>query len=247
MAVCHRRDAWQAAALAEVPFLAADAKGEDVFFSAASSSLDGRVLLTGYAAGAWARRKSVDNVFRRADQSGLSLSEYRLRAGFIHVPVPAMGSLNAADLHAMMHSSDMDAWSTGRSYDKPFCRRVLIEEGVGQEEFGRRKKAASVLLFDRRTFLSSSSLADFRAYLTRIRCEHSGFEGVFKRHCSRSKFRGALATAAQSASKATYQLVPARLLKRIGSSLRLNEASAHEPMFDFLFPWAIEHARQFYR
>jgi hypothetical protein len=45
------RDAWKSSHLAEVPFLAADAKGEDVFFSGAGHKLQGCVLLTGFDCG----------------------------------------------------------------------------------------------------------------------------------------------------------------------------------------------------
>ena len=76
------RDAWRgpdAPAGPELPFLAADAKGEDVYFRGAEAHLARRVLVTGYHGDQmWSKRPraaSADIV--RGDQSGLSLSEYR--------------------------------------------------------------------------------------------------------------------------------------------------------------------------
>ena len=62
----------------------------------------------------------------------------------------------------------MQRWTSGRNYDKPFCRRVLVEAGIPDTLFGVEKKAASVLLFDNRSFLSDASLADFLPYMREI-------------------------------------------------------------------------------
>src|SRR5205823_3188839 len=80
-------------ALAEVPFIASDAKGEDVYFKGAEQRLVGTVLLTGFHGdAAWSKTSRPLNAeIVRKDQSGLSLSEYRLWIGFIHCPVPFLG------------------------------------------------------------------------------------------------------------------------------------------------------------
>jgi hypothetical protein len=79
------RDGWRVSELAEVPFLAADAKGEDVYFKSAESVLAGTALLTGFHGdkiwGKYTRALGPD--IRRGDQSGLSLTEYRLPASCI--------------------------------------------------------------------------------------------------------------------------------------------------------------------
>ena len=97
------RDAWRgpdAPPGPELPFLAADAKGEDVYFRGAEAHLARRVLVTGYHGDQmWSKRPrapSADIV--RGDQSGLSLSEYRLWAGFIHLPVPFLGVRQIGDV-----------------------------------------------------------------------------------------------------------------------------------------------------
>lgn len=79
------RDAWRRSTeLPEVPFLASDAKGEDVYFKGAEAQLMGRVLLTGHGGGAiWHRHtKPLSEDIVRGDRSGLSLTEYRFIGRF---------------------------------------------------------------------------------------------------------------------------------------------------------------------
>jgi len=241
------RDRWRETMLAEVAFLAADAKGEDVYFQGAEPLLRGRVLLTGYAAGAWAVKPHPNQTFKRADQSGLSLTEYRLWAGFLHLPLPTMGTWAYGDqIHTVMHSSDMATWRSGKAYDKPFCRRVLTELGVAADLFGVEKKAASVLLFDRSSFLSPASLEQFGEYFEQLRrqsllrglqCDvRNGFIGI----------GGSLAGILQATSRAACRVVSWQVTRRVAHSTRLREFASWEPRFDYLFPWAMEEAKRRY-
>jgi hypothetical protein len=162
------RDAWRAMPQSEVPFIAADAKGEDVYFSGAQAKLRHRLLLTGFHGDSvWrstgpARRGTL----ARGDQSGLSLTEYRLWTGFVHCPVPFMGACNSEEITAISRSSAMAPWATGEhGYSRPICRRVLEEAGVPRELFGQSKKAASVLFFRRHEHLSDASRVDYELWL----------------------------------------------------------------------------------
>ncbi|MEM8670729.1 MAG: hypothetical protein AAGG48_24595 [Planctomycetota bacterium] len=230
------RDAWRSQHLTEVPFLASDGKGEDVYYQGAETLLKGRVVLTGYAAGAWALRERPLTELKRADQSGLSLNEYRLWAGFIHVPVPTMGLRSGGGIEYVNQSKQMSRWFSGASYDKPFCRRLLVELGVDEKLFGVEKKAASVLLFDRRSFLSPESLKDFSDYYQRLR------SGRLFAHLCRSRGRSSAAMLAIQSAAA----LPGRFAKRVHQSLRLNELAYRDHRYDYLFGWAIERAIQRY-
>ncbi len=234
------RDRWQSQRLAEVPFLAADAKGEDVFFRGAEPLLAGRVLLTGYAAGAWARRERPLTELLRADQSGLSRSEYRLWAGFLNLPLPTMGLRSGGDIYRVNLSDDMKNWYSGRKYDKPFCRRVLSEAGVDDSMFGGEKKAASVLMFDRRTFLSPKSLDDFHQYMAQLRSRHGS---TIRKHQSRIWLR----SVATGLSVRTASFLPGKFFQRVRSSVRLNETAFRSTEYDYLFGWATKHAVERYR
>ena len=111
-------DAWREVELAPVPFLAVDANGGDVVYTAAGDTLAGRVLLTGYQSGkVWSRRETEpdDYDIARPDQSGLSLSEFRLWVGFLHFPVPFMAIRQVADINALGRPAEMAAWDVGRS------------------------------------------------------------------------------------------------------------------------------------
>ena len=241
------RNEWQALKLPEIPFLASDGKGEDVYFATLTDRLDTKVLLTGYAAGAWSASGKVNQALPRADQSGLSLTEYRLWANFIHLPVPTMGIYSAqpTDMHQLAH--DLDPWRSGQKYDKPFCRRVLEEEGVPAEMYGRGKKAASVLMFDRRTLLSPNSKSDFlehlqsarsMAPLTGMRCQ---LRDKMLALASRCMYLG------QLTAKSAVKFIPVNAIHRVAKSDRLGELAHFEPLVDYLFPWALEHAKSRYR
>jgi len=161
------RDAWQTKNYFEVPFLAADAKGEDVYFSGAEDSLKRKVVLTGYAAGAfWLNDSFLMNPdLMRRDQSGLPLTEYRLWAGFIHLPLAFLGSKQIEDFLKISSSSEMSPWDVGGDYNRPIQRRIVEEAGIPRNAFGVKKKAASILFYHRKSFLSPKSLNDFRNWL----------------------------------------------------------------------------------
>ncbi|HEV2672608.1 MAG TPA: hypothetical protein VGU74_16050, partial [Gemmatimonadales bacterium] len=161
------RDAWRATTLPEVPFLAADAKGEDVYFSSAAARLHRRLLLTGFHGDrVWSTQSQGDHL-ARGDQSGLSLTEFRLWTGFVHCPVPFLAARNTDEIGAISRSAAMERWTTGSRYSRPICRRVLEESGVHRELFGQSKKAASVLFFKPDGRLSESSRQDYTAWLER--------------------------------------------------------------------------------
>ncbi len=163
------RDAWRAGALPEVPFLAADAKGEDVYFQGAERHLQGRALLTGFHGDkVWGRHtRTLTPHLIRGDQSGLSLSECRLWVGFLHCPVPFLGARQIRDIHAISAAAEMAPWDTPWAYRRPICRRILEEAGIPRRAFGFRKRTASVLLFDEPSLLQRASLADYRAWRER--------------------------------------------------------------------------------
>src|SRR5439155_726657 len=151
----------------ELPFLAADAKGEDVYFRGAEAHLARRVLVTGYHGDQmWSKRPRAPIAdIVRGDQSGLSLSEYRLWAGFIHLPLPFLGVRQIGDVSALSRSSAMAPWDVPGAYSRPICRRIVETAGVPRDAFGVCKQAASVLSFERDDMLSPGSRADYDAWL----------------------------------------------------------------------------------
>lgn len=160
------RLAWREVPMTEVPFLAADAKGEDILFAGAREHLRNRVLLTGYHGDkVWEKTTSVltpDIV--RGDQSGLSLTEYRLLVGMLHAPVPFIGVRSIREINAVSHREEMRSWDIGGDYNRPICRRILEEAGVPRHLFGQHKKAASNLFQRGETCFTPEARADYRSW-----------------------------------------------------------------------------------
>lgn len=245
---------WRKLDLPEVPFLASDAKGEDVYYAAAADLLRGRLLLTGYSGSrVWAKGTAPSENLERSDQSGLSLCEFRLWAGFVHCPVPFIGGRQTLDLRRISHSPEMTPWDVSGEYSRPICRRVLEEAGVHRHLFGMQKKAASILLFNRRSFLSTGSVADYIAWLDAHRAQINGgrrpLAGI-ARSVANTAIVGARRTVGglQQVARSASELVPLNVLVRLGKSHRLSTFANYEPAFrHHVFPWALGRARDRYR
>lgn len=240
------RNAWQTTPLAETSFIASDGKGEDVYLAGFADRLPGRVLLTGFgASAAWSASAEVNPQLCRSDASGHSLTEYRLWADFIHAPLPLLGLRSATPEDRRRLVEDLKAWRSGKSYDKPFCRRVLRERGVPDELYGQSKKAASVLTFQRNDFLSEASREDYLRYLETLSGGPRQRVAQLLRH---GVVRGKAAAVGllQAAARVAAGERASGLATRVGKSERLGEIAGQEPLAEYLFPWALGHARQRY-
>jgi hypothetical protein len=130
--------------LPEANFLATGFSGEEVVFSEMEQDLRGRMLVSAFAGdGMWWMHRPPRPSLWRSDQSGSSFGEWRLRVGFIHVPLPCFAAYHYRVTRAISHSAEMRPWVTGRNYDKPIPRRILEEAGVPREMFGTTKRAVS--------------------------------------------------------------------------------------------------------
>lgn len=161
------RDAWRSGSFAELPFIVADSKGEDVFYNAVEDMLRGRVLLTGYHGDKIWGKETYDlspNIVR-GDRSGLSLTEFRLWTGFIHFPLPFIGVRQIRDINTISKSSEMAPWDIPGDYSRPICRRIAEEAGIPRDLFGVSKKAASVLFNYSGDSLSPATREAFHSWL----------------------------------------------------------------------------------
>lgn len=237
------RDGWQTGAAPEIPFLAGDAKGEDVYFRAAGPLLHGRVLVTGFHGDkmwdAATRALSPDIV--RGDQSGLSLTEYRLWAGFIHFPVAFLGVRQIRDVHALARSPELAPWDVGGGYTRPICRRLVEEAGVPREAFGQRKNAVSVHFHYHGQFLSHDSTRDFLAWLAHQ--PDAPAHPALGRPTRAQRVAGVAARLLQrTAARSPSSL---HVLQSVGD--RLETYANRERLFVRVFPWAIERVMERYR
>jgi hypothetical protein len=235
------RDAWRSTTLPEIPFLAADAKGEDVYFSSAAEHLHGAVLLTGFHGdrmwGKYTHALGPDLV--RGDQSGLSLTEFRLRAGFLHCPVPFMGVQQIDDVNRLSWSDALARWDIRTGYSRPICRRIVEEAGIPRAAFGIHKKASSILFANRSTFLTPRTLAEYLPWLevNAGAWRRPGFEPPVTVPLRReSAVQGAVACF----SRVIRSVAPERVTRF------LSTWTEREPLFRWVFPWALERARAAY-
>jgi len=90
--------------------------------------------------------KFVNNEIIRGDMSGFSLTEARLRAGFINMPIPFLFAENIAQLRDISCSDEMSNWRLYNDYDRPIPRRIAEEAGVPRESFGFEKAHVSSML-----------------------------------------------------------------------------------------------------
>lgn len=236
------RDAWRSARLPEVPFLAVDGCGEDVYFKGAEHLLRGRVLLTGFHGDRmWdTKPRDLSPQVRRSDRSGLSLSEYRLLQEFIHCPVPFIGVRQIAAVNAISHSPELTAWRVPGRYSRPICRRIDEGAGVPRTQFGVTKKAASVLIANSRALLTPGSMRDFTDWL-RDRApaalsQSRGFAPLVR--------GAACTTAALLERSAGVTPKGERILRETAG--RVSMMQPRHPLHLYLFPWAIDHARRRY-
>jgi hypothetical protein len=230
------RHGWREQPWAEVPFLAADGHGGDVFFKGAEQALSGRVLLTGFHGDKiWDRQPhdmSADIV--RGDQSGLSLTEYRLHTGFLHCPIPFWGVRQIADVSAISLSPEMAPWDVPGDYSRPICRRIVEGAGVPRELFGTRKKASWVQFMRSNDFMGASSLADYLDWLRENRgawLRRGRVPPVLNLELDRLEQKG----------RFLFNVDPKKV-RRVSLATRVRAAIAERPtrLRRHVFPWAID-------
>lgn len=243
------RDAWRQAPLPEVPFIAADAKGEDVFMRGAEAKLAGRAVLTGHFGGrAWDKNaKRLSGEITRGDQSGMALLEYRLWAGFLHCPLAFLGARQIPDLAALNQSPEMRRWDVGGRYNRPLARRIIESAGIPRGSFAVHKRAGSVLFFRRESFLSPGSFEDFTRWL-RDQQDEWRKRGLVPPDPvpGRRTLRQQCAALAAQIVRAMSWVSGHRIWLLEGLGRRLTTIAAREPLFHYLFPWAIARAKQRY-
>jgi hypothetical protein len=141
----------------------------DVQLAALEPELARSMFVTGIPGDRFWNRLNPDRTarFARADPSGTGIGEFRLRAGFVHLPVPFIGGMSVLAIRAISRSKEMAPWTLGTSYDRPIPRRLLEEAGVPREWFGRSKQGAFLTLGITRH--APSRLASFEAFHERHR------------------------------------------------------------------------------
>jgi hypothetical protein len=155
---------WRSEPTALLAFLASGTtRKADTSFHGAKALLAGRLVFTGFHGDkAWDRNtKKLGTDIVRGDVSGLSLTEYRLSAGFVNCPVPYWGVRQIEAIHAISCSPELAEWDVDGDYSRPICRRIVEEAGVPREMFGFEKRATVEMILKRRDFLSPEMRRDY--------------------------------------------------------------------------------------
>lgn len=242
------RETWRDSHLPEVPFVSTDAKGEDVFFHGAQDLLRGRVLLTGFHGDkVWDKNNDkLKPTIVRGDRSGLSMSEYRLGVGYIHCAVPFMGVRHVRDIHAISNSPEMAPWDVGGTYTRPICRRIVEEAGVPRGTFALEKKGSSVLFHKTEGQQSESASEDYQRWLK----DHS--IDFVKRRRIPPHIRERLLVPVHIACRKGWGIH--HRVRNLGGPLvfvkrgarRMAEFAERPRLAPYMFPWAIDRAKQRY-
>jgi hypothetical protein len=237
-----KRFAWRDESWPEIPFLSGDAHGGDVFFKGAERVLAGRVLLTGFHGDKmWDKHPSdlSDNIVR-GDQSGLSLTEYRLTAGFLHCAVPFWGVRQIREVNAISQSPEMAPWDVPGDYSRPICRRIVEEAGIPREMFGTQKRATWVQFIASREFLSGASLRNYLDWLKTNR-------GAWLRHGRVPPVLNVELDRWELAGRRLFRMDP-HPGRRKSLAVRVRGAIAERPtrLRRYVFPWAVERRKVCY-
>lgn len=147
-------------------FISSPAAITDATLRLMEDTLRGSVLVSGrHGERCWGpTSRCLRQNFRDLDDchlSGQALTEFRLRAGFLHLPLPYIGGLHSEAICRITHAEEMKPWKLGTGYyDRPIARRIAEEAGVPREYFGHWKLGGGGGLRD----LSPESESDFQSF-----------------------------------------------------------------------------------
>lgn len=159
----------------EVEFVGTGYGADDLVFSAAEPLLRNRLLFVGMHGDKIWDTHLIDygQHLVRGDPSGGSMSEFRLRAGFVVLPVPFLGATHYREITAISLSEEMKPWRVAdHSYDRPIPRRFVESFGIQRSSFGQNKKVIASPLHPTggnfphpESLLSSDSCQKFQSFL----------------------------------------------------------------------------------
>jgi hypothetical protein len=219
--------------LPEAEFLATGMNGEDVVVSAMEGAVNGRILLTGaeeFRLKGGPRRSAL----YRGDLSSCSLTEFRLRTDFIHLPLLFFGASEKFSLIDITDSPEMKPWTMPGHYDKPIQRRIAEEGGVARGTFATVKRRASAQIHsDGIAALAPATTAAVEAF--------AKAEGRTLPHGARPMLKRRHRAVIQTAKRLKAEPLIAPLTRRRRAMIHM------EPQFgSLLFRWGVSVIRARY-
>lgn len=151
-------------------FYASGMGAEDFSHQIFEPYLPGRILITGFHGDkVWDIAAAPNDVIHRGDTSGCTFQEFRLRSGFVHVPVPMIGVRQHSLIVKISRSAERRPFSVGGDYDRPIPRRILEERGVARDAFGQKKRAV-IMTFHWKPHTMSAAIRQEAALTARQSC-----------------------------------------------------------------------------
>ena len=230
----------------EAEFIATGMGGEDYPFHIIEDRLRHKIFLTGYHGDkVWDLNVLPNASIERGDISGSSMTEWRLRIGFILVPVPFIGVIRHEDIHDISLSDNLKDYRIGGSYDRPVPRKIVEDMGVARKAFGQSKKAVSVRFFNSLEFLSAESIRDFNVF------RHSRLNGRTRIIVCVKQFIYSLRSALSFFALRVLHKLKMQRLGKVTERVTIGdrEVFAHSSPLrsDLLFLWAITKVKDRYR
>lgn len=156
----------------EALFLATGSGGDDVVLSALADRLERTMLFTGMLGDTlWSTSSqdpAVSREYRFRFPAGASMQEFRLKTGFVHVPVPLLTFTRHAEIQKISTSDEMRPWRLDAAYDRPIPRRLVEESGVPRDAFATEKRAITQPFWLQKASaacMSAASLQDFERFV----------------------------------------------------------------------------------
>jgi hypothetical protein len=164
--VYGRTDFRTAPGVDEAEFLSWPAS--DIVMASCEEHLVGRVLVMGRYGDALfgSHHSKTPGAFNltRSSGAGASLSEFRLRTGFLNFNPFYAGGMHWLAIHQIAASEEMTPWRLGGRYDRPIARRIIEQAGVPRGMFGVTKAASAFYYFGSVADMSPAGRADFESY-----------------------------------------------------------------------------------
>ena len=165
----ERRDFLDLTGLPDAEFYVNPYATTDKAMAVMAAQLAGALVITGrYGENLWGRGVESGQPRMREPNAilmaGATLTEFRLRVGFVHLPLPTCAALHAPAIRRFTDAPEMRPWSVGGDYDRPIPRRIAEEAGVPRQHFGQRKMGGTPRPFG----LTAASREDFQEFRDRL-------------------------------------------------------------------------------
>lgn len=186
----------------EAEFFATGLGASDYAFRAFAPHCGRRMLLTGFQGDAiWDRNGEPASHLPRKDLAGSTLSELRLRCGFVNVPVPFIGATRHDAILRIANGEEMRPYHVGGHYDRPIARRIVEERGVPRGCFARRKKGSGITSGHLFGFWSEAALRDLARFERDVLARHGKRAAYYARWAGQSATQVALAAVGKPAGR----------------------------------------------